>query len=383
MNNANFQFPASPKYAMNYHPQSGKIQLHINTINAQDQGEYTCCARNDYGDAVCTVFVQPEPAPPQRAQGQQQLTQQQRWSQQQSRTEEFIVETFEQRLLNETSYREINTEQRQAQTPVPKYINYGSPQSPPVLTQPLRNTKLLEGSTASFTVRYTANPDASVTWFHNGSRLVNSNRVSITSRQHESTLAVRMILPEDSGHYTVLLENPLGCIVQSSQLFVDKLEEEVKTSPPQFLKRPSDLQVQEGKTARIECKVIGKPYPELTWFINGVQVLNDGNHKTLVNESGNHSLLIYNIKKAEEGLVTCVARNVQGEDRCQMNLEVIEAEVLVSPKFMQRFKSTTIRTGDKLELGVRVMGVPDVRIQWQKVSMRTRFFTTTSSNTRN
>lgn len=350
---------------MNYQPHTGRIQLHIHTINAQDQGEYTCCARNDYGDAVCTVFIQPEQAPPQHRPQGQQFSHHQRWSQQESRSEEFMVETFEQRLLNETSYREENTEQRVTQHQAP--VVTGVSQSPPVLIQPLRNTKLLEGSTAFFTARFTANPNATVTWFHNGRRLVASKRVAISSKANESTLAVRMILPEDSGHYTVLLENPLGCIVHSAQLFVDKLEEEVKTSPPQFLKVPADLQVEEGKTARIECRVIGKPYPEVCWFINGNQVVNDINHKTLVNESGNHSLLIYNIKKADEGRVTCIARNVQGEDQCQCNMGVIEAEVLVSPKFMQRFKSTNIRVGDKLELAVRVMGVPDVRIQWQKV----------------
>lgn len=55
----------SPKYKMTYNQTSGDVTLTINQIGPGDEGEYTCRARNAVGEAICSVFIQPEgfPAP--------------------------------------------------------------------------------------------------------------------------------------------------------------------------------------------------------------------------------------------------------------------------------------------------------------------------------
>lgn len=45
---------------MVYEQQTGNVSLHINNIGPGDEGEYTCCAKNQYGEAICSVFIQPE-----------------------------------------------------------------------------------------------------------------------------------------------------------------------------------------------------------------------------------------------------------------------------------------------------------------------------------
>lgn len=45
---------------MSYDPQSGNVGLVIDSIGPGDEGEYTCCARNEFGEAICAVFIQPE-----------------------------------------------------------------------------------------------------------------------------------------------------------------------------------------------------------------------------------------------------------------------------------------------------------------------------------
>ena len=32
----------------------------ISRIGPGDEGEYTCLAKNQYGEAICTVYIQPE-----------------------------------------------------------------------------------------------------------------------------------------------------------------------------------------------------------------------------------------------------------------------------------------------------------------------------------
>lgn len=50
----------SNKYNMMYDQQTGNVVLTINQIGPGDEGEYTCSARNQYGEAICSVFIQPE-----------------------------------------------------------------------------------------------------------------------------------------------------------------------------------------------------------------------------------------------------------------------------------------------------------------------------------
>jgi len=45
---------------MTYDQQTGNVVLTINHIGPGDEGEYTCSARNQYGEAICSVFIQPE-----------------------------------------------------------------------------------------------------------------------------------------------------------------------------------------------------------------------------------------------------------------------------------------------------------------------------------
>lgn len=52
--------PESNKYKMTYDQQTGNVVLTINQIGPGDEGEYTCSARNQYGEAICSVFIQPE-----------------------------------------------------------------------------------------------------------------------------------------------------------------------------------------------------------------------------------------------------------------------------------------------------------------------------------
>jgi len=55
-----YPFSESNKYKMTYDQQTGNVVLTINQIGPGDEGEYTCSARNQYGEAICSVFIQPE-----------------------------------------------------------------------------------------------------------------------------------------------------------------------------------------------------------------------------------------------------------------------------------------------------------------------------------
>ncbi|CAH2104070.1 unnamed protein product [Euphydryas editha] len=406
---------------MSYNEQTGDVSLLIKQIGPGDEGEYTCTARNHYGEAICSVYIQPEgvPVPAHQASQQQSYkhisesvehksygtqqysTEQSRQSQRYeytngsdfSSTEDFKVDTFEYRLLREVSFRETITKRYIGETDI--HINTEidktlGPVSPPKISQKPRNSKLQEGTDAQFQVQLSGNPRPRVTWFKNGQRIVNSNKHNIINTNNQTILRIRNTQKSDSGHYTLLAENPNGCIVtsaylavesphetyvqdQKSQYIIDtqqveteRIEVSEKALAPQFVKVCQDRDVTEGKMTRFDCRVTGRPYPEVTWFINERQIRDDYNHKILVNESGNHALMITNVELSDSGVVTCVARNKSGETSFQCRLNVIEKEQVVAPKFVERFSTLSVREGEPVILNARAVGTPTPRITWQK-----------------
>lgn len=378
----------SNKYHMTYNPQSGYVSLLIRKIGPGDEGEYTCKAVNRVGEAICSVFIQPEGvATPQFQQQQQVHTIKQQQTYQNGHTstlyeEDFKVDTFEYRLLREVSYRESITRRYsyESDAQLSTVIEHTGPPTPPQISQKPRNSKLVEGSDAVFTTKIYANPRPRLTWFKNGQRIIpTGDKYETAYTNNQAMLRVKHAEPRDSGYYTLLAENTQGCQVSSAVLAIEpaqetptyqRIEEPVdeasKTLAPSFVRAFQDREITEGKMTRFDCRVTGRPYPEVQWFINGNPVRDDTTHKILVNESGSHSLMITNVGHFDAGVVMCVARNKSGEIAVQAQLSVLEKEQVVAPKFVERFTTVNVKEGEPVTLHARAVGTPIPRITWQK-----------------
>ncbi|XP_055645258.1 titin-like, partial [Toxorhynchites rutilus septentrionalis] len=389
----------SAKHRLSYNPATGVVSLLINQIGPGDEGEYTCKARNAVGEAICSVFIQPEgmPAPQfqqvKREQQQHQIIQQKQTTSQQQFSngylhieEEFRVDTFEYRLLREVSFRESITRRYAGETDAQLITTIDralGPPAPPQISQKPRNSKLVEGADAVFSTRVSANPKPRLSWFKDGQRIIPSaDKYEISYSNQQATLRIKRVNAKDSGHYTLLAENPQGCQVSSAILAIEAAHEQVavnsssheiietaettKALVPVFVTLIQDQETTEGKMARFDCRVTGRPYPEVAWYINGKLVTDDATHKILVNEAGNHSLMITSTNRYDHGIVTCVARNKTGEIAAQAKLVVCEREQVVAPKFIERFTTVNVKEGEPVRLFARAIGTPIPRISWQK-----------------
>ncbi|XP_034137006.1 titin-like isoform X2 [Drosophila guanche] len=379
----------SQKFRMSYNEATGDVSLLINQIGPGDEGEYTCTARNQYGEAICSVYIQPEGAPmPALQQPSIQNLEKNIYSNGYSYTsieEEFRVDTFEYRLLREVSFREAITRRSgyELDSQLSQELDRTlGPAHAPQISQKPRSSKLIEGSDAVFTARVGSNPKPRLTWFHNGQRLVASQKYEISYSSGVATLRVKNATAKDGGHYTLLAENFQGCVVSSAVLAVEPAAESAyepkpvdvmaeqleagKALPPSFVKAFADREVTEGRMTRFDCRVTGNPYPEVFWFINGRQVRDDASHKILVNESGSHSLMITNVTRLDGGAVQCLARNKAGEVAIEAQLNVLEKEQVVAPQFVQRFSTMTVREGEPITMSANAIGTPLPRITWQK-----------------
>uniref|UniRef100_A0A182WJ15 Ig-like domain-containing protein n=1 Tax=Anopheles minimus TaxID=112268 RepID=A0A182WJ15_9DIPT len=399
----------SSKHRLSYNPATGAVSLLINQIGPGDEGEYTCKARNAVGEAICSVFIQPEGMPTPQFQQVRREQQQTSISQQQQQytngyshmEEEFKVDTFEYRLLRETSYRESITRRYAGETDAQLITTIDralGPASAPQIGQKPRNSKLSEGSDAVFSTRVVANPRPRLSWFKDGQRIIPSaDKYEMGYSNQQATLRIKNVSARDSGHYTLLAENPQGCQVSSAVLAVEAAQEQVaveratsfseqqqqyhqqqqqqvidtsseatKALSPSFMTLIQDAETTEGKMVRFDCRVTGRPYPEVAWYINGNLVTDDATHKILVNEAGNHSLMITSTNRFDHGIVTCVARNKSGEVAAQAKLVVCEREQVVAPKFVERFTTVNVKEGEPVRLFARAIGTPLPRITWQK-----------------
>ncbi len=75
----------------------------------------------------------------------------------------------------------------------------------------------------------------------------------------------------------------------------------------------------EGDAVRINCRVRGRPEPQVSWYMRGHRVAPGERVKVVVNEAGCHTLLITKAELADQGIIGCVAKNRSGEQHFQVN----------------------------------------------------------------
>ena len=63
---------------------------------------------------------------------------------------------------------------------------------------------------------------------------------------------------------------------------------------------------------RVNCRVAGRPAPDVNWHVNGSRAVQDARHKMVVNESGFHTMLVSDARMSDAGAVRCVAKNRSG-----------------------------------------------------------------------
>ena len=95
--------------------------------------------------------------------------------------------------------------------------------------------------------------------------------------------------------------------------------------PPSFTSQLKSTSIVEGNSVELSVNVSGFPKPEVTWYLDGLPVRNDINHR--INwENDRVSLTILSAMIDDEGLYTVKAVNALGSASCQ-------AEFIVECKF--------------------------------------------------
>jgi len=139
-----------------------------------------------------------------------------------------------------------------------------------------------------------------------------------------------------------------------------------KSYLPRFLSKPDNIVCTEGNATRIDCKVTGRPMPEVTFFLKGTEVQEDYSHRLVIKEDGVRSLIISPAKLEDTGKYTIIAKNEAGKAYTSLNLTVVAKEGAEIPKILEKPQSLTAKEGDTIRLEVFAVGKPTPEIVWMR-----------------
>lgn len=72
--------------------------------------------------------------------------------------------------------------------------------------------------------------------------------------------------------------------------------------PPEIIKHPQNISIDEGDTIILECEALGFPVPQMTWYLNDSVLLTNSSVVDIISAS----------KSEHEGLYRCEAKNPAG-----------------------------------------------------------------------
>ncbi|XP_041986040.1 uncharacterized protein LOC121738194 isoform X2 [Aricia agestis] len=189
---------------------------------------------------------------------------------------------------------------------------------PPIVTVSPPNITVIEGSKILLKSEYESNPSAlnEVIWFKDGERLhVNSSHYQGGSTEQHS-LIILDADGDDTGNYTVLLNNAVGNGSTEDVISVHVL---FKPQVRLTMSSPSPILEKEHRNVTLTCEVVsGNPavLDEVIWYLDG-EVLKhlpecNGTDDALCNEVDPSMLLLQDTTKSFHGNYSCKGKNYAG-----------------------------------------------------------------------
>ncbi|XP_064208871.1 roundabout homolog 2-like isoform X4 [Anguilla rostrata] len=192
---------------------------------------------------------------------------------------------------------------------------------------------------------------------------VSRGRYEVRYDKEESLLRIRKALAGDQGTFTCVAENRMGKAEASATLTV--------RAAPQFVVRPRDQIVAQGRTATFPCETKGNPQPAVFWQREGSQDLlfpsppQQSSSRLWVSPGGN--LTVSEVQRADAGVYICQALTVAGSIQARAQLEVTDALTHRPPPIIRQGPANqTAGVEGVAVLKCQASGEPPPTITWLK-----------------
>ncbi|XP_016339041.1 roundabout homolog 2-like [Sinocyclocheilus anshuiensis] len=181
---------------------------------------------------------------------------------------------------------------------------------PTFLRRPI-NQVVLEEEAVEFRCQVQGDPQPTVRWKKDEID-VPRGRYDIKYDKDDYVLRIKKATASDEGTFTCVAENRVGKTEASTTLMVRARP----VAAPQFVIRPRDQIVAQGRTASFPCETKGNPQPAVFWQKEGSQNLlfpnqpQQPNSRFLVSPSGDLTITV--VQRADAGYYICQALTVAG-----------------------------------------------------------------------
>ncbi|XP_027887632.1 roundabout homolog 2-like isoform X2 [Xiphophorus couchianus] len=192
-------------------------------------------------------------------------------------------------------------------------------------------------------------------------------RYDIRYDREDSLLRIKKASVSDQGTFTCVAENRVGKAEASAYLTIRARPVEA----PQFVVRPRDQIVAQGRTATFPCVTRGKPQPTVFWQREGSKDLLFPNQPVQgddrVSVSVNGELTISSVQRSDAGYYICQALTVAGSIMAKAQLEVADASKGRPPPIIRQGPSNqTQALGGVSILQCQASGDPEPTVTWRK-----------------
>ncbi|XP_027901370.1 roundabout homolog 2 isoform X8 [Xiphophorus couchianus] len=236
---------------------------------------------------------------------------------------------------------------------------------PTFLRRPI-NQVVLEEETVEFRCQVQGDPQPNVRWRKDDID-VPRGRYDIRYDKDDYMLRVKKASISDEGTFTCVAENRVGKLEASATLTVRARP----VAPPQFVIRPRDQIVSQGRTATFPCEAKGNPQPAVFWQKEGNQILLFPNQPQQPNShfsvSPGGELTISSVQRADAGYYICQALTVAGSILAKAQLEVTDVLTDRPPPIIRQGPSNQTLGMDSVALlKCQASGDPIPSVSWLK-----------------
>ncbi|XP_023213824.1 Down syndrome cell adhesion molecule-like protein Dscam2 [Centruroides sculpturatus] len=201
-------------------------------------------------------------------------------------------------------------------------------------------------------------PPIAINWLKDGEELGAELNARIEMiNDFTSSVTFNSIGPHHNGNYT--------CVARNAAAVVNHTALMVVSVPPFWKSEPSDKEAIMGESIMIDCQANGFPSPQVRW--KKFQGETAGDFRTVISNPHiqtleNGSLVITEVELADDGQYMCQATNGVGPSLSS----VVRLIVHVPAHFRNKFKSTTIRKDETVQLKCEAYGERPLTISWMK-----------------
>ncbi|XP_056612330.1 roundabout homolog 2 isoform X1 [Triplophysa dalaica] len=236
---------------------------------------------------------------------------------------------------------------------------------PTFLRRPI-NQVVLEEEAVEFRCQVQGDPPPSVRWKKDEIDIPRG-RYDIKYDKDDYVLRIKKAAASDEGTFTCIAENRVGKTDASATLTVRARP----VAPPQFVIRPRDQIVAQGRTATFPCETKGNPQPAVFWQKEGSQNLLFPNQPQQPNSrfsvSPGGDLTITAVQRSDAGYYICQALTVAGSILAKAQLEVTDVLTDRPPPIIRQGPANqTLGVDCVALLKCHASGEPVPTISWLK-----------------